>query len=291
MTALIAIDELLERISRELGASYRIRRRFTGGENHGAYEVLDASGRAFAFKYHDSADILPRLQRAQAVTRKLRELQMPVPDYLHIGTLADIVFWVQTVLPGEPLPHLTAAQLSALLEWNEWQAGQAISAEQDWSWYVREVVFAGESGWASSLEGYSVETRALLGRLERLTAGKEGAVSRTTDIVHGDLGPYNVLAAASCGEVRGIVDWDAAGCGDRALDLSKLLFYSFEDAEIRARLWERIVQISGRDALAVYLAYNVLAQLDWSIRHHGAADVATWLAKAELVLSALEVGS
>jgi aminoglycoside phosphotransferase (APT) family kinase protein len=286
-----AVDDLLERVNLDLGVSYRLHRRFTGGENHGAYEVLDAAGRAFAFKYHDRADILPRLHRARAVTRRVRELQIPAPDYLHIGTLADIVFWVQTVLLGEPLTHLSPAQVAQLLEWNDLQAGEAISAEQDWSWYVRAVVFAGESGWAASLKAYSDASRALLGRLERLTAGKEGAVTRRSDIVHGDLGPYNVLVAAgsSVGRASGIVDWDAAGCGDRALDLSKLLFYSFEDTEIRARLRERIVQLSGSDALVVYLAYNVLAQLDWVIRHHGPEAVATWLAKAESILDTLEV--
>lgn len=278
---------LLGRINAALNTDYRLESRYAGGENHGAYRVSDAAGTAFVLKYavlkhHNQTDILPRLLRARALTARLRELGVPTPEYLHIGTLAETVYWLQTALPGEPPEHLTATTLDRFLEWNERQAGQAISSEQDWSCYVRAMVFAGESGWAASLKGYSAETRALLGRLAGLTAGKEAAVSRSADIVHGDLGPSNVLAAE--GTLTGIVDWDAAGCGDRALDLSKLLFYSFEDDALRRRLWGSIIQTSGHDALVVYLAYNILAQLDWSIRHHTPEAVATWLAKSALML-------
>jgi aminoglycoside phosphotransferase (APT) family kinase protein len=62
--------------------------------------------------------------------------------------------------------------------------------------------------------------------------------------------------------VSGIVDWDAAGSGDRSLDLSKLLFYAYDDSAIRADVCARIITISGRAALDILLAYNILAQLD-----------------------------
>ncbi len=155
---------------------------------------------------------------------------------------------------------------------------------------MRAVVFVGESGWTDSLRQYSSGTRALLAQLEQVTAGKETCVARTSDLVHGDLGPSNVLVAE--GKVTGIVDWDAAGCGDRALDLSKLLFYSYEHKPIhkpiQSLLRERIATMSGRDALTVYLTYNILAQLDWSIHHHSQAVIEEWVATASLILEGIE---
>ena len=280
------IAQLLERINTALGTDYRLRGRYSSSENHGAYKLEDAAGTPFVLKAHNDEAILPRLLRARAVTARLRELEIPAPAYVHIGTQGGRVYWLQSALPGEPPETLSAAQVGQLLEYNARQAGQAISNEQNWSWYVRAVVFAGESGWVASLRGHSAATCSLLGRLERLTAGEEASPSRRDDLVHGDLCLSNVLVAS--GRVSGVVDWDAAGCGDRALDLAKLLFYSFEQADIRALLWSRIVDISVPDALTVYLSYITLAQLDWSIHHHGLIAVTTWVARAEAMLDVLE---
>jgi aminoglycoside phosphotransferase (APT) family kinase protein len=106
------------------------------------------------------------------------------------------------------------------------------------------------------------------------------------DIVHGDLAIENVLVAED--SVSGIVDWDAAGCGDRSLDLSKLLFYSYDQPALREPLAARIRALSGQHGLALYLAYNILAQLDWSIHHHSAAAVEQGVENSHRILRDLE---
>jgi len=183
-----------------------------------------------------------------------------VPRYLLADCFDDgVTYWIQTALPGAPpapLRHSHVTQVCALIDA---QAGRALSSESDWSAYVLAVVFQGESGWRDSLEQYSTATRAVLARLTDLVAGKEVCRLRRDDIVHGDLGPDNLLVVGD--RVSGIVDWDAAGSGDRSLDLSKLLFYAYDDPAIRADVWARIVAISGRTALDILLAYNILAQL------------------------------
>lgn len=284
------IEDLLDRINAEHGTGFRLKGRYAEGENQGAYAVEDALGAPFVLKWQPQPTMLSRLERARAVTDRLASLAVPAPRYLLIGNFPEgTTYWLQTALPGSPPPHLRLSlkQLQQLLDFNERQAEQALSAEQDWSWYVRAVVFVGESGWADTLRYYSPATRALLAQLEEVTAGRETCVSRTTDLVHGDLALTNVLVVKD--EVTGIVDWDAAGCGDRALDLSKLLFYSYESESyesepVRRLLWQRIIALSGRDALVVYLAYNILAQLDWSIRHHSPAAVEGWVTKALVIL-------
>ena len=280
------IGDLLDQISDLRGRSYRLKGRYAAGENHGAYAVKDASGTLLVLKWMIRPDsvALARLERARRVTERMRTTGVPVPCYTLIDTLPEgVTYWLQTTLPGQPPARLSVEQIHQLLIWNERQAGQALSAEQDWSWYVRAVVFAGKSGWKDSLRDYSAETRAVLSGLEQVTAGKEAGVPRTGDLVHGDLVPGNVLVAE--GKVTGIVDWDAAGCGDRALDLSKLLFYSYEHTLIRSLLRQRIATMSGADALTVYLAYNILAQLDWAIRHHTRAAVEEWVVKTSFILA------
>ncbi len=260
------VPTLLERINHKHGTDLKLRR-YAQGENQGAYAVEDASGALLVLKWQATTAMLSRVERARLVTERLVTLGVPAPRYGLVDTFPEgTTYWLQTALPGSPPADLRLSPLHArqLLELNERQAGQALSAEQDWSGYVRRVVFAGESGWADTLRQHSPETRALLGRLERVTAGREASVSRTSDLVHGDL----------------------------ALDLSKLLFYSYEnlptyDRPVRDVLRKRIADISGPDALVVYLAYTVLAQLDWSIHHHSRVAVAGWVAKASAILEDL----
>ena len=289
-------EALLERVNAEHGTAFKLMGRYAQGENQGAYAVADASGAPLVLKWQATTAMLSRLERARAVTDRLVTLAVPAPRYHLIGSFPEgTTYWLQTALPGNPPADLRLSLEHArqLLELNDRQAGQALTAEQDWSEYVRAVVFEGESGWADTLRGHSPETRALLGRLERVTAGREASVSRTGDLVHGDLSLGNVLVVGE--QVTGIVDWDAAGCGDRALDLSKLLFYSYEsyksyeNGSVRSLLRERITDVSGVDALVVYLAYNILAQLDWSIHHHSPEAVTGWIAVASLILHEVNV--
>ena len=288
------VPTLLGRINYQHGTNLKLKGRYAQGENQGAYAVEDASGAPFVLKWQATTAMLSRLERARLIADRLVERGGPAPRYGRRGSVPEgTTYWLQTALPGNPPAdlRLSLEHAQQLLELNERQAGQAVSAEQDWSWYVRRVVFAGESGWADTLQRHSPETRALLGRLVRVTAGREASVSRTGDLVHGDLALGNVLVVGR--QVTGLVDWDAAGCGDRALDLSKLLFYSYENLPtyenrpVQDVLRERIADISGPDALVVYLVYNILAQLDWSIHHHSRVAVAGWVAKASAILEEL----
>jgi aminoglycoside phosphotransferase (APT) family kinase protein len=281
------VELLLEQINQRHGAGFRLQGRCGGGENEGAWTVVDAAGTPFVLKWHRRPDRLSGLERARRITDHLRLRGAPVPAYRLIGALPDgVAYWIQTALPGAPAHDLSLDHVRQLLAANDLQAGQALSAEQDWSAYVRAVVFAGESGWAESLARHSPETRAVLERLRRLVADRETSRLRTDDLCHGDLGLGNVLLDGDT--VSGIIDWDAAGCGDRALDLSKLLYGCYRNEPIRTPLQARIVALSGRGALEIYMAYNILAQLDWSIHHHPRAAVMDGVDLAQSILRDME---
>jgi Phosphotransferase enzyme family len=279
--------QLVDRINLRHGTHYNLNKRYSTGENQGAYALTDEHGAAHVLKWNQQPSWLERIQHAQRITTYLRTLAMPVPKYLLAGTYPDrITYWIQTALPGSPAGQILLSHVGQLLDLIELQSGRALSAEINWSEYVRAVVFRGESGWRDSLQRYNPDTRAVLERLTQLVAGKDLTALRSDDIVHGDLALDNVLVVDTM--VSGIVDWDAAGCGDRCLDLSKLLFYSYADPALRAPLRARMLSIGGPDTYAIYLAYNILAQLDWSIHHHTAAAVAEGVTLAHQILQDLE---
>jgi hypothetical protein len=53
-------------------------------------------------------------------------------------------------------------------------------------------------------------------------------------------------------------------------------------------LHERYATGENQGAYAIYLAYSILAQLDWSIHHHSAAAVAEGVDLAHQILYDLE---
>lgn len=280
-------EELIEHINQQHARRFRLQQRYATGENQGAFTLVDAAGDRFVLKWQPQPAPLERLQRAQRITDHLRGLGLPVPAYVLLGAVSSgATYWVQTALAGAPPGRLTLPQAEQLLRFNDVQAERALSTDQNWSTYVRAVLFAGESGWADSLRSHSPATRVVLARLERLVAGKAMACGHGADIVHGDVALENVLVDR--GRVSGVVDWDAAGCGDRVLDLAKLLFYAYAEAAVRRLLWTRIVALRGHASLAVHLAYCVLAQLDWSIHHHPQAAVDDGVAFAHALFDDLE---
>jgi aminoglycoside phosphotransferase (APT) family kinase protein len=275
------LDALLAHVNAHHGTRLQSGGAYRRGENQGAYPVVMADGTPLILKCAGpDPHFRPRLERAQVITGRLRDLGAPVPRYLLIGDTPDGTrYWVQEALPGEPVGRLTRPeQVDRLLAINDFQAGQAVSSEQNWTSYVVDVVFRGGSGWADELRQYGEATASLVSVLAELTAGQEACCQRTADIVHGDLSPGNILALN--GQISGIVDWDAAGCGDRAFDLALLLFYHYDDPPIRTPLRDRALALAGPDALRVYLAYAILGQTTWSSRHHGQSAVEHWLSRA-----------
>jgi aminoglycoside phosphotransferase (APT) family kinase protein len=277
------IPQLIARINERHRTHFTLQHRYATGENQGAYALRTPTGDGYVLKWNRRPPWLHSVRRARHITATLAEHHIPVPRYLLADTFDDgVTYWIQTALPGAPPTSLRHSHVTQVCAFIDVQAGKAVSREANWSAYVLAVVFQGESGWRDSLEQYSTTTRAVLARLTDLIAGKQTCRLRHDDIVHGDLGPDNLLVVGD--RVSGIVDWDAAGSGDRSLDLSKLLFYAYDDPAIRADLWARIIAISGRAALNILLAYNILAQLDWSIHHHSATAVDAGVVLADRIL-------
>jgi hypothetical protein len=187
---------LLQSINRHHQTSLRLLGRFPGGENHGAYAVGDSTGRQLVLKWQAATPASQkRLARAGCVTEQLHLLGYPVPRHLISGIApSGDVYYVEETLPGTPVGRLVEpSQVERIIALNDFQAGRAVSSEQDWSSYALQVVFDDASGWAAELRPYSSETSSVVAALEVVTTEKRNCGRTHADIVHEDLAPQSRL--------------------------------------------------------------------------------------------------
>jgi aminoglycoside phosphotransferase (APT) family kinase protein len=114
------------------------------------------------------------------------------------------------------------------------------------------------------------------------------AIPDGDDYVHYDFNLANLLSDGS--RITGVVDINPpVVTGDRAFDLATLLFYLYDDEDIRAVLSARILELTSRRAAAAYLAHMVLRQVEWSVRHYPAvAETRRHLRLARLIVDDAE---
>src|SRR5215472_8104402 len=83
------------------------------------------------------------------------------------------------------------------------------------SWWIGVVLSEGSEGWWEHADAAAPQTAT---RLQEFLEPARGHRLPSADVVHHDLGLGNVLARD--GKITGIVDWDDAGTGCRAVDLA-----------------------------------------------------------------------
>lgn len=267
------IGELLHFINARHGASFSVVGKCAGGI-WGAYEIADRTGRRAVVKSGPRPSWIAQLRRVVPITEQMRAVGYPTPRIHFVGVAPDgMPYYVQDFALGLPMAALTPDNLDLLLALNDRQANQHIATEQNWSAYVWRVVFAGESGWAAALRGHSPATADLLAAVEALTRRYRGTRLPTADVVHGDFLPDNVLVLD--GRVTAVIDFAAAGRGTRAIDLARLLVWSYDDLEaaLRGRLIARIRDIAGVAGLAICLADQIIGLVAFMIDHRAPADV------------------
>jgi Phosphotransferase enzyme family len=220
--------------------------------------------------------------------RRLRETGYPIPRYVATGRLGGGTYVVQEALPGTPLRRVPTRLLPRILALNDLQRGRWVSNGPRWPAPIVDDTLRGGDGYCllDPMRAYSPATARLLRVLQQIVATHADGPVTTDDVVHFDFNPSNLLAAGN--QISGVIDWEGACAGDRAFDLATLLFYSYDVRPIRDALREWVVNLSGPTALALYLAHLTHRQVDWSIRHHGSAEVERWLRVATAILHALD---
>ncbi len=272
-------ETALEYINAAKSAQYSVAEDYTGGENQGAYRVVNADGTDAVLKLSANPMWRNQIERAKAATKHLRTLGYPVPQYLHVDSTSGGTFWLEDHLPGVGLTIPTTEQTTELLRLIELQKGQAISEVQgqDWSWYAGGVVFRGDGGLVRTLMQFSEETSALVAQIE----GLDGKALSKTDLVHGDLNISQVLV--NNGQISAVLDWDQVGYGDRTMDLIGVWYSLMEAPAPRDQVFAAIRQTADVQSIKIFAAYKMLAVLGWHINKSG-GEVATAVQQAKTAL-------
>ena len=278
--------EILDGVARVVGAEVTLLSRLPGGVNGGAFHV-QLAGRATAV-----LKAVPRAHphhmdetlRAQRVVEHMRSRGYPTPAWLGVGASATHVWHLMDFVDAAPAPELTLSLAEQLMEIVELQAGQASEPYDHWSYAWRVATGQGSAvaglnfdetpeqsllrQSVAGLSGYSPMVSALV---ERLRLGCTGVPPprAAPDMVHADLStPSNVLVRD--GAVVAVVDIGNAGSGTRAIDLTSLLWYTFQNPlldGVRKGLWTRILDLVGGEGAAVLAAAQILHMLEIPTGH------------------------
>ena len=229
-------------------------------------------------------DHLDETLRAQRVVDHMRRSGYPTPAWLGVGATDTHVWHLMDFVDAAPAPELTSSLVDQLMEIIELQAGQGSEPYDHWSYAWRVATGAAPSGTTADvketteqshlrqsvarLPGHSVEVSTLVERLRLVCAGAPPPQA-APDMVHADIStPGNVLVRD--GAVVAVVDIGNAGSGTRAIDLTSLVWATFEGASmdaVRGRLWTRILDLVGGEGAAVLAAAQILHMLEVPVRH------------------------
>ena len=207
------IDDVLSAVNQRRSGRLTLLRRYTDGEQ-GAYLVADPNGLRFVLKWKPGTDHLDQLRFARTTTTHLRRLRYPAPGYREIGAVLGGAYWLQTVLTGKTMAHLTPALLTRLLALHELHRGRAPAKSPEvWPDEVIRTVLVGGDGYClhDALREHSATTRDLLRTLQSLVVTHRSALPLRHDIVHFDFQSANMLVEGET--ISGVVDWDGARAG------------------------------------------------------------------------------
>ncbi|HKF29521.1 MAG TPA: phosphotransferase [Candidatus Binataceae bacterium] len=277
-------DGIVALINDRHGTHFRLGRPMTGGESGCTHSILDDQGIEFILKWGEGSEF--RVRQTLEITRRLRALGYPAPEFIVASSEDGLRYLVQRMLPGRPGAALTPALLERVVEMNRLQEGAASEFVEGWPARIVESLEKGFKEWCvhDSLATHSRQTAAVLAEMRRTVSMLGGAHFRATDAVHFDFSTANILVEH--GGISGVIDWNGCCAGDRAFDLTTLAFYALEDSGVATWLLDRAREVSGPPAVALYLSHMIVRQLDWSIRNHDQPTVARYL---NISLSALRV--
>jgi hypothetical protein len=202
-----------------------------------------------------------------------RAAGVPAPAYEVCVPDGDLRYVVQARLPGAPPTVVDRALVERMLAINARLAGRVTEGPSGPELFLRR----SGPGFClhEPLAAHDRRTARLLDRVREIGADRD--IADGDDLVHLDFHTGNVLVDPS-GDVTGVVDWDGAARGDGRLDLVTLRFDLTHRAPALLPWYdELLVERVPEGRLRAYWAHMALRQVDWSIRHHTAADVDFWL--------------
>jgi len=278
------INKVIKIVNDRHHTNFQFLSQYEGGEL-GAFRIAEPEGVPVVLKYYsdisESSLVDPDPNLASLITNRLLELKYPVPKYIFAGTLErNGLYWVQEELRGIPLSHdPSIEQINKIVSFIDIQKGQAVSTQQNWSHIAKEVVFSDMFGWRRSLEKFSSETAELVKSMLSATEGLEKLKLPTSDIVHGDFSYRQVMVEGD--QITGFIDWQEAGCGDSAIDLTRLV-YSLHDRPLLVAPIVEKLKVHDSRKLKLYITLTAFEMVGWRIEQNPRLDKSIAKAKSAL---------
>ena len=287
------ITSLVEHINSTHGTDFVLNGKMERGVN-GAY-LLRSSRGVHILKPVGRTDLVEQVKRSARIADYMNAPASPTPRYQLMGFADGFGTWyVQEFLPGIPSPFPSHKLVEQMVSMNDSQAGAAVDHHNDWSKAVDEALHDDAKGWQATIAASGLDGQRLVRRCRELFEPFCSFKGGSADIVHGDFQHYNALVDEH-DTLTGYVDWPQAGCGDRSIDLARLLIDSWlaEKEFGRAAAQEtfdllksRILLNSGPAGLNVYMAFWILQVGAFCV---GWGDGAGYFKVADRVLSDLGV--
>lgn len=252
-----------------------------GGESGAAFWLRERDGTTWLLKVTPAP--ASELRALDAMTARLRARGYPAPRLRAIGQLGgpasdSRAFWIQEWLPGRDLslaggdPDCVALSrlLPVLFRLNDAQAGLGAGGA-GWRHLITTTLLAGGDGYClHSTMAARPDTREVLAAVRGIGASCGPAIPPGVDFTHFDFHFLNLLRDETT--ITGVVNINPPPlAGDRAFDLATLVFYVYDQDELRRRILDRLLDLAGRQAARAYLAHMVLRQVEWSVRHYPSA--------------------
>ncbi|HUA34410.1 MAG TPA: aminoglycoside phosphotransferase family protein [Candidatus Binataceae bacterium] len=258
------VDALIRSINHARDVEYTLVERANSGES-GAWIIVDPAERRFILKAGSGVEFRPKV--AADITKTLRSLDYPAPQYELIGSFEEDRYAIQELMPGARLldRELTPQIISRLVELTRIQRGRSDSPNAQWKAELKRSLTEGFQDYCR-LDALREDSPDFLQFLQGIVEANLDAPHPANDIVHWDFHQGNILVEGN--RVTGVVDWDGVRTGDASFDLATLLFYLYPHPEVRKPFHDEALAHSSRGAFQIYLAHMIIRQLDWSIRNH-----------------------
>jgi aminoglycoside phosphotransferase (APT) family kinase protein len=270
------MSEIVASVTNALGV--RLVGQCAGGE-FGAFRILLPSGAAAVLKLLPPwpALSLSKVQTAAGLVGLLVESGYPAPRFFDVGTIEGTVYTVQEFVEGELSVGLPTGTAGALLRLLRRQA-DVLPPGAGAGW-AAELIDGARRGAELRSKTNDSRVHAVLDRVAEIAKTVDLTVFRTTDVVHGDFHPGNLLFQNE--DIAAVIDWESALAGDSRADLLRMyaVVATWSDPDSVAlesfrRELEATTPPEARlpmaAALAVHhLRYGLFArpdELDWVLR-------------------------
>ncbi|WP_091532074.1 phosphotransferase [Microlunatus soli] len=270
-----AVTEVIEQLSGD--RPIELVRRF----DHGAWGTSLAllSGEPVVVKAWPTSPIRERtLDRGIRCAAVMAARQVPIPRLLERGIVADHSYLIYEFVEGEWPPSIDLGLARQMLTLIDRQRDAAPGPEpRSAPALLATMLTDGDATLdiaPARLREHPAGRTILTTTLAALEACDPRNL-RTTDIVHGDFAPENLLVRD--GEITAVVDWEQARVGDVGFDLAGMI-YDIEigdkaDPDVLGGLYRAIHEQLPRDAWRLYLGIYAVRYASWALGTEMEADV------------------